>query len=494
MAPVIYAAVKNTADLNRPTFMPGYIKREINYRPVTFSPVGEREIIIHGSEASKSTSLLLIDTPDFDSVLEANRAAALDVFLRADAIIFVTDAVKYADQVSWDYLNLLAAHNKEAVLVVNRIRTSMSLMDFKSRVEKAGLDRPVLSLPDDPGLKDMEPFDPENRTIGELKKTIAAWSGPARPGLLAREAARTWEELEDGLNKKLLPALNQALLSQVRLKEILEQTESRLQAELPSSLAVTISGELKSSLIVQIQTLFLRWDPLKYPRRLMAIPFNYFSEKVLSPLGIKTGAMGGRKVLDREIDRLFAANLDKLLAALNRFNQSVNEQFKADTVGRGLAAGAGFAKLALEKTEVEQKYVQVRRELETWIQEQANELVKGLDPSEKVTFYLAQGVSMGLLISIQVHTGGGFSFFDGLLDSAMAPLMSKIAGSALSKEKVKAFETEAAHIHLKKCGRIITDQARAYLDYVAEAEKGLSAAKPLAAALRELQGSFEGLF
>ena len=62
----------------------------------------EGETSIHKEEAWQD--IILIDTPDFDSVETANRDEAERVFLESDGFLFVTDALKYADASTWEYL------------------------------------------------------------------------------------------------------------------------------------------------------------------------------------------------------------------------------------------------------------------------------------------------------------------------------------------------------------------------------------------------------
>jgi hypothetical protein len=473
MAPVLYAPAVYLDGLRRQSFMAGYDKREAGEDGVSFNDGPVPEIVLVPSRDPARNGAVLVDTPDFDSVLGENRAAAADVFARADAIVFVTDAVKYADQASWEYLDLIRDRGKTAVLVINRLRSPLSLDDFNRRLAEAGLDRPMLSLPDQAGLADGDPLPAGLEAIAELRRHIGRWAGEEREEILLREAAADWDRFAAGMSERLLPALAATGYDLARLKEIIAETAGRVGADLERTLAVTISGELRHSLLAQIQTLFLRWDVLKYPRRIMAMPFTFVRDRVLAPLGVLSSSKD-KKGLETEVDRLFEANREGLVAAVQEFNRQAGEIFKGGPAGRGLALRPDFASLALPSDDVRDRYKSVRADLEAWVEQQARELVQGLGLGEKMTFYVAQVVSLGLFISIQVHTGGGFSFMDGLLDSVLAPILSKITGSALSREKVKAFETKAAAKHLEGCRRILEEQARTYRDYVEKAESGLA--------------------
>jgi len=492
LAPVLYLSREYVRPAVASGFLPGYEKRMaedgVNFR---IERLGE--LVIVPADNSAFGPGLLIDTPDFDSVLAANRAAAGDVFDRSDAVIFVTDAVKYADQAAWDYLDLIKKRDKRALLIVNRVRNRLSLEDFRRRLSEAGLDRPVFDLSDQPRLGDAALFSPDEPALKALDRQIKEWTGGLREQILAEEAGKDWMEFRAGLREGLLPALAKTAKELAGLRSGLEASAQAVHEGLPQKLSVSISSELKHSLLAQIQALFLRWDLLRYPRRLMSLPFSLVKDKVLAPLGLVQGTKGGRSSLDEEIERLFAANAESLVAMFQDYHGEVAELFNAGPLGRGLAARPNFADLAFTSDRVRSGYEKIRAELEGWVGGQAKELARNLNLGEKMTFYLAQVLSLGLFISIQVHTGGGFSFFDGLLDSVLAPIMSKITGSALSRDKVKAFEAEAVGRHLALCGELFDAQAQAYLDFLSQAEQGLTAADPLAGAFEKLDRTFESL-
>jgi hypothetical protein len=491
MAPIMFIPAGHREFVLRPEFLPEYEKRLSETLPVEFKPGAVHEIVLVPTATPWHENLILIDTPDFDSVLSANRTAARAVFERCDVVIFVTDAVKYADQAAWEYLDLIRDGNKEAVLLVNRLKNPLSRQDFLSRLRAAGLDRPVPSLPDEPGLGDEDLFPADRPALTEIRQALADWSGPKRVDILAAEAGRAWSQLDQALTGILLPSLSRTTADLSTLQEHLTRAGQEINDDLGRQLAVTISGELKSSLILQIQTLFLKWDVLRYPRRVIGLPYALLRDKVLQPLGLMKGSGKNQGGLEQEINRLFEANREKLVASIYEFNSIAADLLASKPVGQGLMNRPEFSALVRSGDQVRNAYGQVRAELEDWVKQQAQELVKGLDLGEKMTFYMAQIVSLGLFISIQVHTGGGFSFFDGLLDSVLAPILSKVTGHALSRDKVKAFEIKAAQIHLEGCQGVVAGQVKAYTDYLNLAQKGLATAKPLAEAVRDLEREFE---
>src|SRR3712207_858873 len=65
--------------------------------------------------------LALLDSPDIDSVVEANRTLASQLLAAADAWLFVTTAARYADAVPWDMLHAARDRGTTLSLVLNRV-------------------------------------------------------------------------------------------------------------------------------------------------------------------------------------------------------------------------------------------------------------------------------------------------------------------------------------------------------------------------------------
>lgn len=66
-------------------------------------------------------TLALLDAPDIDSVVEANRAVGAQLLDAADLWLFVTTAARYADAVPWEFLRRAVARGVGIGLVLNRV-------------------------------------------------------------------------------------------------------------------------------------------------------------------------------------------------------------------------------------------------------------------------------------------------------------------------------------------------------------------------------------
>jgi Dynamin family len=78
------------------------------------------DLHLHPTDALPA-GLALLDSPDVDSVVEANRALAKQLLAAADAWLFVTTAARYADAVPWDLLHAARDRGTALCLALNRV-------------------------------------------------------------------------------------------------------------------------------------------------------------------------------------------------------------------------------------------------------------------------------------------------------------------------------------------------------------------------------------
>ncbi len=67
------------------------------------------------------SGLALLDAPDIDSVVRANRDLARQLLAAGDLWLFVTTAARYADAVPWDLLRQAAERGTSVAIVLNRV-------------------------------------------------------------------------------------------------------------------------------------------------------------------------------------------------------------------------------------------------------------------------------------------------------------------------------------------------------------------------------------
>ncbi|MBW3666471.1 MAG: GTPase domain-containing protein [Actinobacteria bacterium] len=89
--------------------------------------------------------LVVIDSPDFDSVEADNRAMARRLLESADLIVFVTTATRYADEVPWNVLGRARERGVPMLTVINRLPLDREdreavVADYRRLLAQGGLE------------------------------------------------------------------------------------------------------------------------------------------------------------------------------------------------------------------------------------------------------------------------------------------------------------------------------------------------------------------
>ncbi|MBO0870564.1 MAG: 50S ribosome-binding GTPase [Micromonosporaceae bacterium] len=112
-----------------------------------------RESQLDGQDEARLRGLVLLDLPDFDSIVWEHRDEADRLLALADLVVWVTDPQKYADQVIHQrYLRSFHRHRDSTVVVLNQadrlgpVDTGRCLADLRQLLDADGLaDVPVLA-------------------------------------------------------------------------------------------------------------------------------------------------------------------------------------------------------------------------------------------------------------------------------------------------------------------------------------------------------------
>ncbi len=153
--------------------------------------------------------LALLDAPDIDSVVQANRQLARQLLAAADLWLFVTTAARYADAVPWDLLRQAAERGTSVAIVLDRVPpeaiTEVQL-HLSQMLREQGLgDAPIFTVPE--GGLDEEGLLPQQHT-SRLTGWLHSLAGDSRArsvvirrtldGALSSLSARAGELIDAG--------------------------------------------------------------------------------------------------------------------------------------------------------------------------------------------------------------------------------------------------------------------------------------------------------
>jgi hypothetical protein len=131
--------------------------------------------------SSLPPGMALLDAPDIDSVVSANRALASQLLAAADLWLFVTTAARYADAVPWDLLRQASERGTAVAIVLDRVPPE-SMAEIRSHL--AGMLReqnlstaPIFAIPE--AQLTAEGRLPD-RDVTRLKSWLTALASDAR--------------------------------------------------------------------------------------------------------------------------------------------------------------------------------------------------------------------------------------------------------------------------------------------------------------------------
>jgi len=140
------------------------------------------------AEPAVPPGLALLDAPDLDSVVEANRDLAGQLLAAADLWLFVTTAARYADAVPWEMLRSAADRGTALAVVLNRLPSAGAddithhLAEMLARHDLG--DSPLFVIPEmgltDDGLLPAEAAEPIRAWLADLAGDAASRAAVAR--------------------------------------------------------------------------------------------------------------------------------------------------------------------------------------------------------------------------------------------------------------------------------------------------------------------------
>ncbi|MEJ5945231.1 GTPase domain-containing protein [Pseudokineococcus basanitobsidens] len=167
------------------------------------------------SSPAVPAGLALIDAPDVDSVVDANRALAAQLLAAADLWVFVTTAARYADAVPWDLLAGAARRGASVAVVLDRVPAGAGddavlrevRADLAGMLSRGGLGAAPLFTVVEADGGDVDGLLPE-AAVAPLRSWLDGLAGDARRRSLV--VRRTLTGALDSLPERLAPVAGAA--------------------------------------------------------------------------------------------------------------------------------------------------------------------------------------------------------------------------------------------------------------------------------------------
>ena len=444
-------------------------------------PGGNPGSLIYFEKEDRAWShLVMVDTPDLDSIEPENRRIAKDICLLSDVIVFVTSQEKYADEVPGLFLKQMIRDQRPVDVILNKAREPLER-------------EAVLDL-----------FRGQGMILREedLWPVFYASSGTVQD-IAAQPAFRAFEShLKARLSRDKVPAIKQDHLSKLgmSLKSGLEALVGLLERE--NRAAETWIGRLEGLyetgardlvreergrftetsgevLKHEIRKLFARYDVLARPRRfiqtLALTPFRLLGLADRRSQKTQTRAI---ETLRRKMD------LAPILGAVERMNRQVMEELSPREDTSPLFGKLREPPILLDEDAVRALIEHRHRDMVDWLEKTFQQLARDIPRGKRWGIYSTSILWGILILSFETAVGGGLSVVDAALDSALAPFVTKGAVELFAFREIRKIAAELAARYEKG----ILDPLREQRDRYRQCIRDLMTDPETLGSLRDLRG------
>lgn len=342
-------------------------------------------------------ALALLDAPDIDSVVDANRAIAGQLLDAADLWLFVTTAARYADAVPWEFLRRAVAREVGLGLVLNRVPVGAAAeigphLEEMLRSEGLGT-APTFTIEEQPLVDGLLP--------AHAVQPVKAWID----SLAADQHARA--EL---VRRTLVGTIGELAVRSERVAVSLEYQDEMLswlgdRARDAFDRAVwNIAVDVRDGTVMRGEVL-ARWQDLVGTGELL--------RSLQSTIGRLrdrvTSAVTGRP---RNVDRFQGAITSGVeTVVLERVAQATDEvvgQWRSQHSGASLITGraADGIDLMRPSPDLPERTQRMVRDWQAGLMDLLRRLSAGKQTSVKVLSYGVNGVALVLMVGVFAQTGG----------------------------------------------------------------------------------------
>ncbi len=392
-----------------------------------FDDVPESSLTVVAHRQSELSPLILVDTPDFDSVEVSNRLIFESIFVICDVVIYVTSQEKYADHCGWETLLQAIARGKKTICVINKVTSDSAYNDFRDNVLELDRDmRPVRveKLDHAPecieGLRDRPPFA-EILQLG-ARDSLAAQTRVRELKALHGRTLRTLESLEEGVEEQ---AVRMASVNS-RIGRVL----SDVSREMESSLDAIVTTDIEVRIRERLKTLLRKYDILFVPRMMVRNTLRKAFHSVVEIVGMRNSSRNGEDgdfhIRSEDLHKArSAARLEPLHTAVAKLNLQIAQILSSDSGLEDLRQAASDDVVRWDPSKINSLYEEAFPGVEHLLEDEFNRFREGLSRSDEMKLYGSYTVWALFLITAEIIVGGGFTLFDAVLNTVIVPFIPK---------------------------------------------------------------------
>jgi hypothetical protein len=389
--------------------------------------------------------LALLDAPDIDSVVEANRALAGQLLAAADSWLFVTTAARYADAVPWDLLAAARDRGTALSLVLDRVPPEAAdeiAAHLRAMLEERGLGAtPVLVVPEatlEAGRLPAAALAPVQGWLDQL-----AADAQARAGLVRRTLTGALESIP-ARGAAVRAALAEQEAAAASLRGAVERAYATALDE--------VDETIRSGALLRGEVL-ARWHDVVGTGDIMRALETRIGRLRDRLRSLVTGAPAA----EEELRTAVQVGVDAVvLAAADRAAEQAAGAWRSEAPGRPLLEGAGRLDAAAPDLAA-----RTGEQVRAW-QGEVLELVRAEGAGKRATARLASlgvnGAGLTVMIAVFASTGG-LTGAEVVVAGGTSALGQKVLEAIFGDQAVRTLAAKAREHLLTRVRALLDEEA-----------------------------------
>ena len=374
------------------------------------------------SDREYLANIILVDTPDFDSVEKDNVIISDRFFILSDVILFVASEEKYADLLGRNVIRRSLEWGKEVGIVLNKSLTENAFNDFSKGLnnEFGGLE--VVKIGRIPGIPEI--LD----SIAQIEPLVSLFSRFKSSDETSKLRTIELHRLRSSLLKSINANATELQLLRDRVANAIVQIQDALTQvteEMESRLQVSPSHEVEQKIQIRLGDILRKYDVLYVPRAALRSAV----EKIVST--VRSSIFSSRMESDTmPLIGKFAQNdcggpLPQLDASIAKLNLRVAEILLSTEEFSDFRRIVSDSCPRFTSEQIETFYQNAFPEVEHLLEAEFEKFKDGLSTFDEIKLYGSYTLWSLFLITAEITIGGGLTLLDVALNTVIVPFIPK---------------------------------------------------------------------
>ncbi|MHB8203794.1 MAG: GTPase [Desulfomonilaceae bacterium] len=417
-------------------------------------------------QARTFENVILVDTPDFDSIEKSNQIISNHFFVLSDLILFVASQEKYADMAGRKVIRNAFKWGKEISVILNKAVSEDAFADFQQSLCNEFPEMELSRIDRIEGIPDILPTDSRITHFLNVLEKFESIDEVFR----LRNAEHT--RLRSITLENLETTIDSINNFQARVRKVIHCVETAAEKvieEVESQLDVSGSKDVEERIQVRLENLLRKYDILYAPRSAVRMAFRKVFTAIRSAIpanwvGRDEAGIDEKVSIETFLQNDYGYSLVMIEASIARFNLSVAEILSSDEDFSDFRSIALESCPRLTSEQIRTFYEQVFPNIEQLLEGEFEKFKQGLSTADELKLYGSYTLWAVFLVTAEVAIGGGITLLDMVLNTAIAPFIPKWLLKLKVVDILRDIAARVDSYRRDAFRKILQSQAKVYTD------------------------------